>query len=184
MPNWCENELTVQTQDDDKESTKQMKEFNKILFKDIPEDDKYNPINGMMNQFIPEPDELKDIHHGYITIEGKTYKQWIKKDGVPTPLDDPESLMKKYGATNLYDWHVNNYGCKWDVEAEIIDADDPQYTMMRFSSPWCPPIEFLEFLAEKFPKLHIRCKYEEEGQGFMGCAKGVGYIEDQCIDTY
>ena len=190
MPNWCENQLTVQvgsSLDDkqQKEALKQMKEFNKIALSNNEnnEDEDSSYVNGLFNKFIPEPPEMKDIHSGACTIDGKQHRVWREVDGKNIPLTDEDELMAKYGATNLYDWHCQNYGCKWDTGAYMSDCDD-EYSRFEFETPWSPPIQFLEHLAARFPLLHISCKYEEEGMGFMGCAKGQGFIDDNCVDTY
>ena len=61
-------------------------------------------------------------------------------------------------------WRNNNWGCKWDAnEAEWIDEKQ----IIRFSTPWGPPLAWLESAATMFPNLIFNLYYEEE-QGWGG----------------
>ena len=82
---------------------------------------------------------------------------------------------------NWYDWCVDNWGTKWDIEAQLI-GDESGYLMYSFSSAWSPPIAWLKKTAKDHPELQFRLKYEELGVGFMGMAKA-GKVKDTCIDT-
>ena len=52
----------------------------------------------------------------------------------------------------------------------------------KFDSAWAPPINWLEVVAQLFPKLKFTLKYDEPGMGFMGVAKGRGNIVDDCLE--
>ena len=52
----------------------------------------------------------------------------------------------------------------------------------EFNTAWSPPLEFLQALAEKLPKLMFVLEYEEPGCAFKGLAKFQGeHHEDHCI---
>ena len=61
------------------------------------------PDSHMLNRFHPMPTELKNT---------------------TSPCENNEVLKEKYGATNWYDWHCNNWGTKWDVNIDIQEESD------------------------------------------------------------
>ena len=81
-----------------------------------------------------------------------------------------------------YNWRINNWGTKWDVEATLEDADEDRLEYY-FSSAWSPPTLWLETVSSQYPALEFRLKYEEEGNGFLGVAKAkAGNLDDQSIE--
>lgn len=84
------------------------------------------------------------------------------------PPDKPNKmLLKKYGADNWYDWRIKHWGTKWDVDAELVEADEERL-VYQFDSAWSPPFEWLKTVARNYPKLHFKLKYDEPGMGVMG----------------
>jgi hypothetical protein len=70
-----------------------------------------------------------------------------------------------------YNWRINNWGTKWDVDAEL--ADDYEYEgrrwiLIRFESAWGPPQGAIEKLAAAFPEISIHHSYDECGMDFSG----------------
>lgn len=65
-----------------------------------------------------------------------------------------------------YDWNCENWGTKWDTDAELTEhsSDHLQYV---FSTAWSPPFPALAKLGEQFPGVHIELEWEEE-QGYGG----------------
>lgn len=111
-----------------------------------------------------------------------------KLEGTTSPnpnrgTDESKALVKKFGADNWYDWRVNNWGTKWDVEAEISEVDDKTLAI-NFDSAWAPPIAAIIKLATMFPNLAFRLSYIEPGMCFAGvfAAKGDD-VNDDCLDA-
>ena len=155
MPNWCSNTLTISG------DAKQIKEF-KTISKDGKGQEK---TDLSFNKTVPIPDMIdpsKDV----------------------SMSDKPNKMLKKlFGADNWYDWHIKNWGTKGDASNAELTMDDDEYLEYIFETAWSPPVEWLEKVSKKFPKLEFRMKYEEEGMGFIGIAKGSnGNIEDKWID--
>ncbi len=104
-----------------------------------------------LERINPLPEELKD------TI-------------APTPKGQEEKakeLVAKYGAPDWYDWRVNNWGTKWDVEMDETDSTENDLVYF-FNSAWAPPEKAIETLSLRFPKLFFRLYYCETGCGFAG----------------
>ena len=94
----------------------------------------------------------------------------------PVPDDvDVTGLAEKYGATNWYDWSVNNWGTKWDVgddddnDLEIEPYGDTLSVRFSFESAWSPPDAIYEYMVEQ--GYTIEAYYYEPGVGFCGSVK-------------
>jgi hypothetical protein len=103
----------------------------------------------------------------------------------PTPKGEEENaklLTEKYGASNWYDWHVNNWGTKWDVEANEDDCNTTDSDIVYwFDSAWSPPTKAIIALAKLFPNLSFTLTYREDGCQFAGILKISG---DDYEDIY
>lgn len=75
-----------------------------------------------------------------------------------------EELIKKYGADNWYDWRWSHWGCKWDASDTIIPEETE---LIEFTTPWGPPIEWLQTLSRKYQGKKFRIQFADE---FMGQA--------------
>lgn len=117
-----------------------------------------------------------------ITIVGRTgtitkiknlldYKSANKK---PEDLLIFETLLGYDTSTEEYNknWYeLNNerYGTKWDVSVENSSIEYLGTEIkMYFDTAWCPPINFLQNLSEKYKDLEIHIFYEEPGMYFSG----------------
>ncbi len=171
MPNHCRNYLDVRGP---QEHLRRFAKAAEGLRKDSEELD--------LTRFFPEPKELLDIKSGVMTINGQHYTAWRtheneKGESIAVGIGAVESRMlkKKYGADNLYEWHINTFGTKWnvyDVSVEFFD-DHIRYV---FNTAWSPFSEnVLNKMAMMFPMLSFTLKYGERGGGFYGAihaAKG------------
>lgn len=130
------------------------------------------------------------------------FRRWLDKDGfklnkilpMPKELEDTTSpvpadqvklvqhLVEKYGAAEWYTWRVNNWGTKWDVDAEI---DENEYhVLITFESAWSPPVYAITALGKLFPELTFTLAYKEEGMGYAGELTVHGDdVHDFCINS-
>jgi hypothetical protein len=67
---------------------------------------------------------------------------------------------------NWYNWNNRNWGSKWDARVNSAEITDTKL-IYDFDTPWAPPVQVLEALAEEYPKLEITLRYLEE-QGWGG----------------
>ena len=73
---------------------------------------------------------------------------------------------------NWYDWSVDNWGTKWDVECHLEFKDNGDGTAEIsgwFDSAWAPPIAAMQTLADDWDSCFIELFYHECGMCFVGC---------------
>jgi hypothetical protein len=101
---------------------------------------------------------------------------------------DPEQIklqeqtmhnLSTYGYANWYDWCVNEWGTKWDVDAiETIELEgDVDHITFGFDSAWSPPTGAMEYLMDQ--GFTVRLYYYEPGMAFAGIFDENG---DDCYD--
>ena len=102
--------------------------------------------------FLPCPQELKDV--GNVSFDHTN-----------------EELMEKYGYADWYSWSVDNWGCKWNCDANdwnVSEYDDENESLtFWFDSPWGPPIALYEWIFQN-TELKVWGNYIEEGMCFVG----------------
>ena len=111
--------------------------------------------DGLLNFFHPMPKEL----------EGTTSPS--------SSADKPQPMVD--GFDNWYDWRVENWSTKWDVNEfygvdrqHLNDSLDESTISFAFSSAWAPPIGAYEKFLENNSDCFIRAYYYEGGCDFMG----------------
>jgi hypothetical protein len=170
MPNYCSNKLVISGKPE------HIAEFAKTL------------ENGVfkLSQTLPIPEPLMGMCIGGCIINGERTSQWREVDGENVAMTEAEmdALRAEYGAANWYDWSVNNWGTKWDAEADAEVDSGEIYGW--FDTAWAPPIEWAVNVSKKYPELTFEIHYSEGGMGFYGTAvvtKGV-LIEDYHEDDF
>lgn len=102
--------------------------------------------------FLPCPQELKNV--GNVSFDHTN-----------------EELVKKYGAADWYSWSVNNWGCKWNCDANdwaVNEYDEENESLtFWFDSPWGPPTELYRWISEN-TDFDVFGNYHEEGMCFVG----------------
>jgi hypothetical protein len=173
MPNWCSNELLVYGKKEDINSFVE-ESVKKGIFK--------------ISNLFPIPCELKNTISPSESATGREYiNDWEVKRAkekinngeiVEIPelilcnnntLEKIQELKLKFGFDNWHDWSSNNWGTKWDCEAENYNITENTFTTY-FESAWSPPINWLELVQDKFPNLLFKLEYMEIGNWFCGVA--------------
>ena len=137
MPNWCSNSITVRGEKED------LDKFESFL----------NEKDGKewFDFFLPCPQELKD--GGPVSFSAE-------------PDENAKALTEKYGASDWYTWSVNNWGCKWNCDAQDWSRDGDGISFW-FDSPWGPPTELYSFICND-TNFSVDAEYHEEGMCFLG----------------
>ena len=105
--------------------------------------------NALLQQLKPMPEAL----------EGTTSPS--PTEGKVQPLVD--------GFDNWYDWRVQNWGSKWDVDADNLELSEDGTTIEGwFDSAWAPPIHAYEYFLTDNEDCSIKSYYYEGGMDFAG----------------
>ncbi len=105
--------------------------------------------DALLQQLKPMPEAL----------EGTTSP--APKEGKVQPLVD--------GFDNWYDWRVQNWGTKWDVDMDGLELSDDGTTINGwFDSAWAPPIHAYEYFLTDNEDCSIKSYYYEGGMDFGG----------------
>ena len=140
MPNWCNNSVVLKHQDPAM-IERARKAFNG---------------EGLLQEFIPVPQELRDTVSGSMGEDKREAHEAQQKANV-----------EKYGYANWYDFCVSEWGTKWEIGADGNPAQDiPGGLMLGFDSAWSPPIAAYEKLLEM--GFEIEAMYYESGMAFAG----------------
>ena len=162
MPNWCSNRVRVTGE---VEVVKLFKEFVKS------EDEPFS-----FNTISPMPKELHEVQSP-VTIKTQEeideYKEKHQDDamvsGFPITQETYDSLMRKHGCTNWYDWANDIWGTKWDCHSVVYEDEfGGEEITYRFDTAWGPPEGIYSTLIEKFPTLHISWFWDEPGMEEAG----------------
>ena len=111
---------------------------------------------GLLNAIKPKPEALRDTTSPPYPKDSPHYKPPVMVDG----------------HTNWYDWCVDNWGTKWDVECHLEFHDHGDGTAEIegwFDSAWAPPIAAMQTLADDWDSCYIELMYFEGGMAFVGC---------------
>jgi hypothetical protein len=105
-----------------------------------------------LQTFVPVPAELLEATASF----GDEYEAQNKAN------------VEKYGYASWYDFCVNEWGTKWDVQAydEANVFNDGLTLTVGFDSAWSPPVEAYRKLEEL--GFEVDAMYYEPGMGFCG----------------
>jgi len=151
MPNWCDNQITITG------PNSVIDKIEKIVKEDSPEIE-----NGLLQFFHPMPKALVDTEAGPIA---KTKSE----------KNERKARKLEFGAENWYDWRVNNWATKWEVNEfygvdrqHLNDSLDESTISFGFSSAWAPPTGAYEQFLSANEDCSLKAWYYEGGCDFMG----------------
>jgi hypothetical protein len=153
MPNWCENDLTVEGS---------RLEIDRFLV----------GIRTGMDEFSKTAKngdalDIREFDFNRILPYPKKF-QWSNKqtDG--------------YNSGG-YDWCVNNWGTKWNACDVVVVRVDEECVELHFNTAWAPPEPVVRKMISMFPKLEFTLEYYEQGVGYCGVLRGADgkVVEDK-----
>ena len=173
MPNWTYNSLKVR--DESQLSDEQVKDNNNPQEIESREEIKRFVKENIFKKKIYDKDgnvtgEQDDYE---LTFQGSVPRPKSLDITSPARTDEEKKIaednLKKYGSKDWYSWNIDNWGCKWDANCHSVE-DDSKYgeVHIHFETPWCPPMEWLEKVSEKYPSLQFDMSVEEESNAFIG----------------
>jgi hypothetical protein len=142
MPNWCNNNLTLE-HDDPAMIQRAYDALERGEF---------------LQEFIPVPLELKDTVSGSF---GDDERQALLEAQTQSNID-------KFGYGNWYDYCVNEWGTKWDCGEQGASDIHPDGKILHtaFDTAWAPPVAAYEKLEAM--GFRVNAMYYEPGMGYAG----------------
>ena len=113
-----------------------------------------NWCSNTINITGPKEDINKFVEH-LDSTSGKDWFSYFK------PM--PEEFKEEW-----YAWNQNNWGCKWNCDAQdwnLQEDGDNATVFFWFDSPWGPPINLYETINANY---EIEASYYEPGMAFVG----------------
>ena len=147
MPNWCENVVTVSGE------KKELNSFKRFV----------KGTCTISTECIRQPPNANEAGN-WETVTLKTPKT------VKTPFSFKSILP--YADKWDYDWCVENWGVKWDLDNETRVDEDDGYVEYCFDTAWGPPYGIHQTLVTLYPKLHITWFYHEPMMEVAGYLEG------------
>jgi hypothetical protein len=194
MPNWCMNSGHIYI-------LKNASDESRAVFEKLKEN---NSEKGWFANIAPTPNELclgtgsTQGTEEFMSLEWLRSNSKFKGDfGVFTVVryDNGNSrtdfqasdeylayLKETYGASDWYSWNVENYGTKWDVNADLDNWDDGGLSF-SFDSAWGAPVEFFEKYLKPL-RIGFELRYYETGSAFAGYATFTPHDSDPKLDDY
>lgn len=102
----------------------------------------------------------------------------------PMPAELEDTDADGSSAPNWYNWRVENWGTKWDVDSaglEFWPSDDGTATITGYvDTAWSPPVPAFQHYVDQNPDVSAEIRYFEPGMSFIGIWKSDG--TDSCWD--
>jgi hypothetical protein len=156
MPNWCDNTVTITG------TQEKIAEIEKAV--DAYDEKCTQGGVGFLAYCLPEPDYET-------TAVAATYPQVIanyasSEEEKQKALENKPTIRKD----SWWDWRVQNWGTKWEVDAERIPLplENALSITLCFSSAWSPPLEAYSALLSQEGITSISALYYEPSMDFAG----------------
>ena len=164
MPNWVLNKVCFAG--------------NKNKIKEIKDYLKTEELEFDFNKILPMPEELNvpassDENIARACYKAKlagevTVKELTEYDLQRMSFDEWAALgkkyennVKKYGASNWYDWCIENWGTKWNACNAEWYGDE----YIDFDTAWSCPEGIYRKLAQMYPDVTIEASFADEDIG-------------------
>ena len=176
MPNWCSNTVVVRG------SKTEISRFKKFVERD--------GVDFSFESILPMPSDLRGTSAPTTIVSQEDYDAWMKTSherekqkeldgnysismeelgGRPLTRELSQKYLRLHGNDNWYDWAWDNWGTKWELNSDELQAIiEPDTLKYYFATAWNPPYGIYRELKKRFPKLIISWIYMEEGMGKAG----------------
>ena len=155
MPNWVANELRISAS-----SKEAMTAIRSKLFVKDENGNEYLSFTALIPEERDNPKYRVDPAKAHI---------------VPDDLDENGLTF------NWYAFHINKWGCKWDVSPDdcTIWEDTDESVGVSFNTPWSCPCEWYNALCEAFPGECIELVGMDEAMDYYWENGTLGSIADR-----
>ncbi len=206
MPSWCNNILTIISDEETiekiyKETGLASSEFSFNSVLKMPEELKIkSSSSGEFGKIALEGD-WKALDNSFVKAKRKKelsdtredFVEAIKADEYLNRTADLElsrlilDNLKKHGYSTWYDWSLANWGTKWDANpSKTTCVKSSTQLVIYFDTPYNPPAGFFKGLCEKYSEIEATLEWiivDSYSHGSIGYKLGkdswsVGYDQD------
>lgn len=183
MPNWVRHNVIIRGNKEDitrcyEQITKGGEEFS---FRNIiPRAEELDVTAGSFSHLGEEWGKLTTDKEREEFYE----KHKITRDEDKALLQVYADNIKKYGFPTWYEWSIENWGTKWDVDADFECYGGT--IELHFDTAWNTPVPIFKKLSEQFPNLVIYVEFADEDLG-SNCgtyALWEGKIQEEELKDY
>ena len=149
MPNWCHNRVSFYS-----DNEAQLKEVYDIFDNDEP-----------FQHIKPAPDWKNTPNEDGELPVRREHKNPKTGEVSFVTMEFPKSGKND---ARWYDWNINNWGTKWEINKGSCDHLDETSFECEFETAWSPAEGIFYALQEKFPDVKCTWFYDEPGMEFAG----------------
>lgn len=157
MPNWTSNTLQVSG------NKEILADFISKTIKPASEEDFDSRGKFTFAELHPIPIDLQAHSSPMPKLEGETQEEFDKR---------MKRNLQLYGATDWYDWSVQNWGTKWNACYTEIEQIEEDYMYIRFLTAWSPPLDWFYKVIPMYPELEFDLIFDIEGDDNCGILMG------------
>lgn len=175
MPNHITNYVFVKYNEDldwDEREERFQKLADSLKGQEITHNGETTQSEFDFNKIVPMPEELQHTTSPSRIVPDDEYEQAVAKAkedneknpnfGLYLPLTQKmaDEYRDKFGATNWYDWSVQNWGTKWNAYSiEVLEGG------WKFDTAWSSPGSVIEALSKQHPEVVFQVAWADEGGG-------------------
>ena len=222
MPNWIKNELAVYNLDLIGKTALEVafghdRPFQRLYPMPKILEETQSPTPRCIEEILGKPARnASSIPDGFEFFASSVSKSDLKHKILERGVDEVVSLIRedktlddhdvskaelavtaivKTGYANWYDWCVDNWGVKWDVDTIFfMHADESPFKddeksepdlIIEFETPWAPPVGILKRISEQYPEARFYLRWADEfgpGNGVGLLVAEAGLIDERDID--
>ena len=99
-----------------------------------------------------------------LSVSGPGARAFLRENSRSGEDEETLSLAKSVPCETTIDGHIQSWGTKWDVDADVNDVEE-DHVYYTFLSAWSPPTDWLRIVGAKYPRLSFELRYEEVPRG-------------------
>lgn len=178
MPNWCSNNVDITGPQAEIARFARNMRGHVASYPSHSHDDKWAAFDDIRKraQYASPPDVTGDVREFCMNA---LYPVPDDIRRFPFDCNQAQRVREELGeppASGGYQWQVDNWGTKWDVDADV--TTHPDHIFVTFESAWSPPSAFVQKISEDYPELSFQIEFSEPGANYAGMER---YERGECV---
>ena len=170
MPNWCENNLTIEGDEASLAAFRVQAHGRMHKYVNYYETDAWPVYDDVRIKALLEtdPEESSEVvafsFHALYPVPSD-FLRFPYDDNSAIKLGEKVGDPRPYGG---YKWENLHWGCKWGASDSELISKTSGSLQYYFSTAWSPPSALIMKVSRDYPSLTFTLEYSEEGMGFEG----------------